>query len=105
MKKEQRKEVNERAFVELVKLQLYKADKGPLRGFATVRVGCVVIKDIQVLEFKENDITISMPSTKGTNKEGKEEYFPNVWIDMGSKDENRKIYDKITEVVLDAYPG
>ena len=104
MKKEQTKE-QERPAVELVRFQAYKAAKGPLRGFATVRVGCVVIKDIQVLEFKEDDITIQMPSTKGVNKDGKEEYFPNVWIDCGNKEANKHVYDDITKVVVDAYPG
>ena len=95
----------ERPAVELVRFAEYKSGKGPLRGFATVRIGCVVIKGIQLLEFKDNDFSIQMPQEKGTNKDGKEEYFPIVYVDCGNKEANRHVYEDVTKAVLAAYPG
>lgn len=103
MKKEQTNE--QRAAIELLDFRAFKADKGPLRGFATVRVGNVVIKDIQLLEYKDADFSISMPSTKGKDKDGSDKWFPLVWFDLGSKEANRHCYEDITKAILQVYPG
>ena len=106
MKREQTNE--QRAAIELIGFRAFKADKGPLRGFATVRVGNVVIKDVQLLERQkdgQSDFSTSMPSTKGKNKDGQEEWYPLVWFDLGSKEANRHCYEDITKAILQVYPG
>ena len=109
MKKEQNTVKEEtRAAIELVRFNAFKAAKGPLRGFATVRVGNVVIKDIQLLEFTkdgEPDFQIAMPQAKGKDKDGKDEWYPLVWLDLGSKEANARAYNDICKEVLAVYPG
>lgn len=106
MKKEQTKETKvERAAIELVEFRAYRPDRGPLRGFATVRIGNTVVKDIQLLEYKKDDFSISMPSTRGKDKDGNEKWFPLVWFDLGSKEANKHCYEDITKAILEVYPG
>ena len=108
MKREGAKE-EKKAIIEIVKFTPYKAEKGPLRGFATVKIGCVVIKGVQLLEYKDNngdpDYAISMPSEKGKDKDGKDAYFPLIWLDLGDKSANRKAYEDVTAEILRVYEG
>ena len=104
-----KEETNTRKDVEVVKFTKYVNPKGgPIRGFATVRIGLMVIKDIQLVAFEkdgEEDFSVKMPSTKGKNKDGQDEWYPNVWVDAGSKEASRRVYEEITRAILQVYPG
>ena len=104
MKREGAKE-EVKAIIEVQKFTPYKAEKGPLRGFAVVKIGCVVIKGVQLLEYKEDDFSISMPSEKGKDKDGKDAYYPLIWLDLGDKSANRKAYEDVTKEILKCYEG
>ncbi len=103
MKKEQTNET--RQAIEVKDFRAYNPGKGPLRGFAVVRIGNVVVKDVQLLEYKEGDFSIAMPQVKGKDKDGNEAWYPLVWFDLGSKEANKHCYEDICAAVLKFYPG
>lgn len=75
----------------------YKAKKGrktSLIGFATVTIDNVTISGISVMEGKEG-LWCSFPARLGKNKDNEDEYFPVVWLNYGSKEENRIAYDAV----------
>lgn len=79
----------------------YQAKKGVktnLLGFATVTINNVTISGIKVMKGKSG-IWTSFPSTAGTDKDGNTVYYPNIWFNYGSKDENRIAYDAFSEAV------
>ena len=102
--KEQKNE-EQKAAIEVKDFRAYNPGKGPLRGFAVVRIGSVVVKDVQLLEYKEGHFSVAMPQAKGKDKDGNDAWFPLVWFDLGSKEANKHCYDDICEAVLKCYPG
>lgn len=75
----------------------YKPKKGrktSLIGFATVTIDNVTISGISVMQG-DKGIWCSFPSRLGKNKNDEEEYFPIVWLNFGSKEENKIAYDAV----------
>lgn len=75
-----------------------KGRKTNLIGFATVTVDNVTISGISVMEG-DRGLWCSLPARLGTNKNGEDEYYPIVWLNYGSKEENRIAYDTIAAKV------
>ena len=95
MKKEQTKDMFPEITVE--SFSEYKPKKGRktnLIGFATVTINNVTISGISVMDG-EKGIWCSFPSRLGKDKNGEDEYFPVVWLNFGSKDENKLAYDAV----------
>ena len=59
--KEQKTE-EQKAAIEVKDFRAFNPGKGPLRGFAVVRIGSVVVKDVQLLEYKQGHFSVAMPS-------------------------------------------
>ena len=72
--------------------------KTDLIGFATVTIDNVTISGISVMEG-DRGIWCSFPARLGKDKEGEDKYFPIVWLNYGSKEENRIAYDAIAAKV------
>ena len=75
-----------------------KGVKTNLLGFATVTINNVTISGIKVMKGKSGMWT-SFPSTPGTDKDGSTVYYPNIWFNYGSKDENKIAYDAVSVAV------
>ena len=64
---------------------------GKLRAYFDLRTSDgFVIKGFKIVEGI-NGLFVSMPSQKGTNQEGGEEWYDTVWADKDVKDELEKI--------------
>jgi translation elongation factor P/translation initiation factor 5A len=80
-------------------VSLNKYENGKTRAFATVSIFGVAVSGIRLVEMAKDDWKIEMPSAKG--KDGK--YYNTVWIDLGNKEDNKEIYNQLTELVYKEY--
>jgi len=84
--------------IEVTAFRAYKGQNSNLLGFATVRVDRVVITGIKLMSGK-NGFFCNMPQEKGSDGN----YYNTVWMDTGSKEDNKDLYDEINEAVKDYY--
>lgn len=85
--------------IEVVSFRDYVGQRdSSLLGFATVRIGQVVVSGIQLVSGR-NGAFCNMPQEKGSD--GK--YYNKVWIDTGSKEFNKDVYNAITKAVKEFY--
>lgn len=95
----------ETPFVTVERFDAYTPRRGKktnLLGFATVTVNDITISGIRVLDGK-NGIWTSFPSTMSDKKDedGDAIYYPIVWFNYGSKDDNKIAYDAVAEAIAE----
>lgn len=88
-----------RANIEVLSFTEYTSKDSSLIGFATVRVDRVVISGVRLMVSKSGNWFVNMPSNKGADNN----YYNIVWVDTGSKDGNKALYEEICDVVKDYY--
>lgn len=88
-----------RETVEVINFTEYQGNRNSsLLGFATVRVDRVVVTGIRLMSGK-NGFFCNMPQEKGSDGN----YYNKVWVDTGSKEDNKNLYDEINEAVKEFY--
>lgn len=73
-----------------------KDPKGTVKARGRVTVADAVNINISVMDSK-NGLFVSLPSHKGKDKEGKDKWYSDVFI------EDKKLYSELNEKVLAAY--
>ena len=75
-----------------------KGSWGKARAFFDIRTQeGLVVKGFKIMEGI-NGLFVSMPSQKGKNQQGEDEWYDTVWAE-------KEIRDQLNQIALDAYEG
>ena len=78
--------------------RMNKGSWGKVRAFFDIRTQeGLVVKGFKIIEGI-NGLFVSMPSQKGKNQQGEEEYFDTVWVE-------KELRDQLNQLAIDAYGG
>jgi len=78
--------------------RMNKGSWGKVRAFFDIRTQeGLVVKGFKIMEGI-NGLFVSMPSQKGKNQQGEDEWFDTVWIE-------KELRDQLNQLALDAYGG
>ena len=78
--------------------RMNKGSWGKVRAFFDIRTQeGLVVKGFKIMEGI-NGLFVSMPSQKGKNQQGEDEWFDTVWIE-------KELRDQLNQLALDAYSG
>lgn len=78
--------------------RMNKGSWGKVRAFFDIRTQeGLVVKGFKIMEGI-NGLFVSMPSQKGKNQQGEDEWFDTVWVE-------KELRDKLNQLALDAYSG
>lgn len=78
--------------------RMNKGSWGKVRAFFDIRTQeGLVVKGFKIMEGI-NGLFVSMPSQKGKNQQGEDEWFDTVWVE-------KELRDQLNQLALDAYSG
>ena len=78
--------------------RMNKGSWGKVRAFFDIRTQeGLVVKGFKIMEGI-NGLFVSMPSQKGKNQQGEDEWFDTVWVE-------KELRDQLNHLALDAYSG
>tara|TARA_Y100001936_G_C15861143_1_gene552526 strand:- start:57 stop:434 length:378 start_codon:yes stop_codon:yes gene_type:complete len=78
--------------------RMNKGSWGKVRAFFDIRTQeGLVVKGFKIMEGI-NGLFVSMPSQKGKNQQGEDEWFDTVWVE-------KELRDQLNQLALDAYNG
>jgi len=78
--------------------RMNKGSWGKVRAFFDIRTQeGLVVKGFKIMEGI-NGLFVSMPSQKGKNQQGEDEWFDTVWIE-------KELRDQLNQLALDTYGG
>ena len=78
--------------------RMNKGSWGKARAFFDIRTQeGLVVKGFKIMEGI-NGLFVSMPSQKGKNQQGEDEWFDTVWVE-------KELRDQLNQLALDAYSG
>lgn len=78
--------------------RMNKGSWGKVRAFFDIRTQeGLVVKGFKIMEGI-NGLFVSMPSQKGKNQQGEDEWFDTVWVE-------KELRDQLNQLALDAYGG
>jgi stage V sporulation protein G len=78
--------------------RMNKGSWGKARAFFDIRTQeGLVVKGFKIMEGI-NGLFVSMPSQKGKNQQGEDEWFDTVWIE-------KELRDQLNQLALNAYSG
>lgn len=78
--------------------RMNKGSWGKARAFFDIRTQeGLVVKGFKIMEGI-NGLFVSMPSQKGKNQQGEDEWYDTVWVE-------KELRDQLSQIALDAYSG
>lgn len=91
----------ERDEVEVIRMSILKPKKDShVLALCSVRVGNVGFQGVKVCANKKGELFVGFPQHQGTDKDGKDAWFSDIWFDTGDKNKTADLYQEVREAVL-----